>query len=350
VAISHSADHRPANLSDFSRYRGESVNHWQPTADLALLRQRAEITQNLRNFFQQRGFWEVETPLLSRDTVVDLHLDPLPVTLAADARHPDIGPTYYLQTSPEFAMKRLLAAGAAAIFQIGKAFRQGESGPRHNVEFTLAEWYRAGDDYNAGMQLLSDLAEQMLDRGPAKRITYRELFEDNLGIDPHRCTMSDLQGVAKSHHISIPASYTDADRDGMLELLLGELLEPNLGRDQPVILHDYPGTQSALAMIRIDAGAPVAERFELYVDGWELANGYHELLDADTLRARNWQNNQRRAADGRPALPEESQLLEAMRHGLPPSSGCALGLDRLVMLMTGATKIEQVIPFPTDRA
>lgn len=326
------------------------MTQWQPTADLALLRQRAEITQRLRGFFQQQGFWEVETPLLSRDTVVDIHLDPLPVTLAADPRRPEAGPTYYLQTSPEFAMKRLLAAGAEAIFQIGKAFRQGESGPRHNVEFTMAEWYRAGDDYAAGMQLLSDLAEQMLDRGPAQRISYRQLFWENLGIDPHRCSMSELRGVAQSHHVSIPASYTEDDRDGMLELLLGELLEPNLGRERPVILYDYPGTQAALATIRLDDGDPVAERFELYVDGWELANGYHELRDVDSLRARNGQNNQRRVADGRPPLPEESHLMEAMRHGLPPSSGCALGLDRLIMLMTGATEISQVIPFPIHRA
>ncbi|MEX1039402.1 MAG: EF-P lysine aminoacylase EpmA [Pirellulaceae bacterium] len=327
-----------------------NVTHWQPTADLALLRQRAEITHKIRGFFTERGFWEVETPLLSRDTVVDIHLDPLPVTLAADPRRPEVGPTYYLQTSPEFAMKRLLAAGADAIFQIGKAFRQGESGPRHNVEFTLTEWYRAGDDYAAGMQLLSDFAEHMLDRGPAKRITYRELFQENLGIDPHRCTMSELRKVAALHQIAVPASYTDDDCDGMLELLLGELLEGDLGREQPLILHDYPGTQAALATIRRDAGASVAERFELYVDGCELANGYHELLDTNSLAVRNGQNNQRRAADGRPKLPEDSQLLEAMRHGLPPSSGCALGLDRLVMLITGATEIQQVIPFPIQRA
>lgn len=326
------------------------MTQWQPTAELDLLRQRAEITQKLRGFFTERGFWEVETPLLSRDTVVDIHLDPLPVTLATDPRHPELGPTYYLQTSPEFAMKRLLAAGAEAIFQICKAFRQGESGPRHNVEFTLVEWYRAGHDYDAGMRLLSDLAEQMLGRGPAQRITYRELFLSKLGIDPHRCSMSDLRGVAESHHVSVPASYTDEDLDGMLELLLGELLEPDLGRERPVILYDYPVTQAALATSRIVNGVEVAERFELYVDGWELANGYHELLDPEIFLVRNRQNNLHRVADGRPALPEQSHLLEAMRHGLPPSSGCALGLDRLVMLMTGTQEIQRVIPFPINRA
>jgi lysyl-tRNA synthetase class 2 len=312
-----------------------------PTASLDMLRRRAELLKSVRQFFDSRGFLEVETPLLSHDTVVDRHLDPLPVTFFKEPREPDRGDRLWLQTSPEFGMKRLLANGATAIYQIGKAFRGGpEIGPEHNPEFTIVEWYRVGDDYLAGMQLLSDLAESILGRGPAVRLSFRDAFERFAGFDPFR-------SVAKPP-ISLEFPL-DADADLKLDHCLTTRVQPHLGRDGPTILYDYPASQAALARVR-SGNPPVAERFELYFKGIELANGYHELLDPAVLRDRNRTNNEKRAADGKYTLPEDSRLLAAMDHGLPACCGCALGLDRLLMVLTGARTIQDVLAFPIERA
>ncbi|MHC2068514.1 EF-P lysine aminoacylase EpmA [Bremerella sp. T1] len=326
-----------------------SQDSWRPTASLDHLKRRHEITQAVRQFFLSLGFWEVETPLLSRDTVIDTHLDPVPVTLSWNPAEPQHGDAFYLQTSPEFAMKRLVADGAEAIFQIAKAFRLAEVGSQHNVEFTLVEWYRVGDDLKAGMQLLSDLAEAVLKRGPAQLVSYQELFQSHLGFDPLSVTAEALRDVASAQNVNVPKSFSNDDLDGLLELLMGELIQPKLGFDSPVILYHYPASQAALA--RLDEDNPrVACRFELFVDGMELANGYDELLDAEVLVQRNRINNEARQQLGKPRLPEASQLIEAMRSGLPACSGCALGLDRLVMVALGAKSIEEVIPFPTRKA
>lgn len=317
------------------------MSDFLPTATLDMLAHRAKLLQRVREFFDSRGFLEVETPLLSHDTVVDRHLDPLSVTLFADARQPDRGQKLWLQTSPEFGMKRLLAAGATAIYQIAKAFRGGpEDGREHNPEFTIVEWYRVGDDYAAGMQLLSDLAESVLGAGSAERLAYRDAFQRQVGFDP-------LQPGAK---LPLPLGMPkDADDDLILDDYLTSLIAPYLGLDRPVILHDYPASQAALARVR-PGNPPVAERFELYFRGLELANGYHELLDPAILRQRNRANNTERFADDKYMLPEESRLLSAMDHGLPACSGCALGFDRLVMAATGAKSIQEVMAFPIDRA
>ena len=321
---------------------------FRPTADWENLRLRAGLMRSLREFFDGRGFLEVETPVLSADTVVDRHLDPFCVEV--NSRR------FWLQTSPEFAMKRLLAAGGKAIYQITRAFRRDEFGSRHNPEFTMVEWYRVGDGLKEGIALLSDLAETILGRGPARQISYQEAFEQHVGINPHTTDAGQLRAAVESHGIEPPAGLDPADRDGWLDLLLVERVEPNLCNDsskagRPVILYDYPATQAALAQIREDAaGAPVAERFELYVDGIELANGYHELTDADELRRRNTEVNRQRATDGKAALPENSRLLAAMDAGLPQSTGVALGFDRLVMAAIGAKNIAEVMTFPLDRA
>ena len=298
---------------------------FQPTATLEMLRRRAELLKQVRQFFDSRGFLEVETPVLSHDVVVDRHLDPLRVTLFSDPREPDRGETLWLQTSPEFAMKRLLAAGATAIFQVSKAFRGGEVGDLHNPEFTMVEWYRVGDDYAAGMDLLAEFADSILGRGEPARLTFAEAFRRHAGVDPH--------------------GMPDYD----IDLLLTSRVQPHLGQGRPTILYDHPATQSALARVR-PGDPPVAERFELYANGIELANGYHELLDPATLRERNRTNNAARAADGKYTLPEESRLVAAMDHGLPACSGCALGFDRLVMVAAGAKSIQEVMAFPIERA
>lgn len=330
------------------------MSDFRPSASLETLQCRGEMLKQIRRFFDDRGFLEVETPLLSHDVVVDRHLDPLAVTLFADPREPDIGPRLWLQTSPEFAMKRLLAAGATAIFQICKAFRGGgETGPRHNPEFTMVEWYRVGDDYAGGRQLLSDLAEDMLQRDPAEQLTFRDAFLRHAGIDPHAATLADLLRLATERGLIGLADAerfeSDDDRDAALDLLLTQLVEPRLGIGRPTILYDYPATQSALARVRQE-DPPIAERFELYVDGVELANGYHELLDPAVLRERNQVNNQHRLADRKQPLPAESRLLAAMENGLPPCSGVALGFDRLAMVVLGAQTIAEVVAFPIDRA
>jgi len=315
------------------------MSDFLPTASLDMLRRRAGLLKRVRQFFDDRGFLEVETPILSHDVVVDRHLDPLRVTLFVDPRQPEQGETLWLQTSPEFGMKRLVAAGATEIYQVTRAFRGGEHGTLHNPEFTMVEWYRVGDDYNAGMQLLGDLAEFALGLGPPERMTYRDAFLQHVGVDP-------MSGAP----LPVPAELRpSAERDLIIDYLHTTRVEPNLGHERPTILYDYPASQAALARVR-DDNPPVAERFELYVRGIELANGYHELLDADVLKQRSRQQNHLRSADGKYALPEESRLLAAMDHGLPSCSGCALGFDRLVMVATDAKSLQEVMAFPIDRA
>jgi len=318
-----------------------------PSASLAMLETRAVLLRRIRSFFDSRGFLEVETPLLSHDVVVDRHLDPLSVTLFDDPRQPEAGQKLWLQTSPEFGMKRLIAAGMKSIYQITRAFRGGESGDRHNPEFTMVEWYRAGDDYDAGMRLLGDLAGEILDRGAPTRLTYQEAFCRYANIDPFDTPQEGLAEAAAN--VSGQEPDYDAPKDALLDMLLVKRVEPQLGTVEPVILYDYPASQSALARVR-PGDTPVAERFELYVDGIELANGYHELLDADVLRLRSQMINTSRHLAGKPVLPETSRLLAAMDHGLPPCSGAALGFDRLVMVATGAKSLRDVVAFPIDRA
>ena len=325
---------------------------FRPAANWENLRLRSGLLRRVRDFFHQRGFLEVETPILSADVVVDRHLDPFrlaPDGGFAQPGNPSRDRRLWLQTSPEFAMKRLLAAGGEAIYQVTRAFRQDERGPLHNPEFTLVEWYRVGDGIGEGMTRLSDLAEVLLDRGPAKRTSYREAFERHVRIDPHSADAETLAAVVKRHQIEAPAGLRADDRDGWLDLLMAERVGPSLGHERPVIVYDYPAGQAALARVRPDE-PPVAERFELFCAGIELANGYHELVDADELRRRNTESNRLRRADGKEPLPEASRLLAAMEAGLPASTGVALGFDRVVMLAAGAESLDEVIAFPSERA
>lgn len=361
---------RPPSLLAVLAEDEATRDDWRPTAPWKNLRRRAEQLAKVRAFFDEHGFLEVETPILSADTVVERHLDPFSTGVPREPGRPPR--RLWLQTSPEFAMKRLLAtlgprpgaiegddageAGAQqdeppprAIYQITRVFRLGEYGPLHNPEFTMVEWYRAGDDMRAGMKLTGRLCEAMLGRGVAEPVSYREAFERYVGLDPHVADPEILIAAAREHGIAAPASLAPHDRDGWLELLLCERVRPHLGAQRPTILYDYPASQSALARIR-QGNPPVAERFELFVDGVELASGYHELLDADELRRRNREINAQRRADGKSALPEQSRLLRAMQSGLPSCTGVALGFDRLVMLAVGAERISEVTAFPFERA
>jgi lysyl-tRNA synthetase class 2 len=320
---------------------------FRPTASWENLRLRADLLRRLREFFAEHEFLEVETPILSADTVVDRHLDPFLTEMPVG---PDAAPRkLWLQTSPEFAMKRLLAAGGEAIYQVIRAFRLGEQGPLHNPEFTMVEWYRTGDGMDEGMKLTSDLCDVLLQRGPAQRVSYAEAFRRHAGVDPHTAGAEELVAAAERCGVEPPASLSREDRDGWLDLLLAERVQPHLGHERPVILYDYPAGQAMLAKVRAEQPA-VAERFELYVSGIELANGYHELLDPAELRRRSAEANTQRRADGKSTLPEQSRLLAAMQAGLPAAVGVSLGFDRLVMLAAGAKSLDEVMAFPFDRA
>jgi lysyl-tRNA synthetase class 2 len=324
------------------------VTDYAPTATWETLCRRAQWLQRLRLFFDERGFVEVETPLLSTDSVVDRHLDPIPVTLFTDPREPDLGERFFLQTSPEFGMKRLLVSGATAIYQVTRAFRGGERGRLHNPEFTMVEWYRVGDDYVAGRRLLAELAQTLLPVPAVESLTYAEAFRRYVQLDPTVASNEALVERAQQLGGPLPDLPPD-DRDAWLNWLLTQWVEPQLGREFPTILYDYPASQAALATI--DPGPPaVAQRFELYVNGIELANGYHELLDADALAERARRVNRERRIDGKYQLPETSRLEAAMRAGLPPCSGVALGFDRLLMVAWGAQSIDEVLAFPIERA
>lgn len=317
---------------------------------VAMLRRRAELYAEIRRFFDQRGFLEVDTPLLSADTVVDRHIEPIAIHAAEVGYSGYQRPELWLQTSPEFAMKRLLVIGATAIYQIAHAFRAGEAGTLHNPEFTMLEWYQVGDGYHQGMQLLSDFAEATLKSGPCDLVSYAEAFEFHAGVaDVHNATVGQLQSAARANGIEFGSDWNDPDPDSWRNLILAELVEPKLGSDNPAIVYDWPASQAALAKTRA-ADPPVAERFELFFHGCELANGYHELQDADELIRRNQENNCLRQLAQRRQLPEESRLLDAMREGLPTCSGVALGVDRLLMALTGSESIGDVMAFPIERA
>ncbi len=314
---------------------------------MKFLEQRAILLRRLRQFFDERGFLEVETPLLSSEIIPELHIEPSRVATqhTAHTQHT----TTWLQPSPESHMKRLLAAGAEAIYQITRSFRAGECGPLHHPEFTIVEWYRTGDDMSAGIGLLDALCQQLLGTPPAKRTSYTEAFEHHAGILPHISNCEELAMRTEELALTIPDGINHNDRDEWLNLLLTMCVEPKLGCDAPEILYHYPASQSALAKIRTDdSGTRVAERFELYWRGVELANGYHELTDADELRERLTSVNNTRQADNRQPLPLPEKLLAAMKTGLPDCTGVALGFDRLLMLDVGAKSIDEVVVFPAD--
>ena len=303
---------------------------------LAYLQQRSELLRNVRQFFYDRDFLEVETPLLSEEIIPELHIEPIAVN------------EKYLQSSPELHMKRLVAAKMQAVFQITRSFRSDEYGPLHNPEFTIVEWYRTGDDLQAGMQLLDELCQATLATPAAKRTSYAAAFEEYVGICPHAATAARLADRARELKLPVPDTMQRDDCDEWLNLMLALQVEPHLGRDMPEILYDYPASQAALAKIATrEDGKRVAERFEIYYRGVELANGYHELTDAAELRNRLEKVNQQREADCRPPLPMPESLLAAMEAGLPDCAGCALGFDRLAMLACGAKTIDEVMAFPS---
>ncbi len=324
---------------------------WRPSADWATLRLRAELLARVRAFFAAREVLEVETPALSAAAITDPHLTSFGTVYAGPG--PRYGQTLYLHTSPEFPMKRLLAAGSGCIYQIARVFRDGEAGRRHNPEFTLLEWYRVGFDHrrlmNEVAELVTNLLAGRLPLAEPERSSYRETFQHHLGLDPHRATVAELAACATARGVSIPPGMPVDDADPWLDLLLTHCIEPRLGQGRLTFVYDYPASQAALARLR-PGHPPVGERFELYLNGVELANGFHELGDAGEQRRRFGQENAARRALGLPLAPVDENLLAALEAGLPDCAGVALGFDRLMMLAAGKRYIQDVIAFPVDIA
>jgi len=320
-----------------------------PTASLERLRRRSELLQAIRQFFAAAGFLEVQTPSLSADTVVDRYLDPPRLaTTELQLRRSDLPPSFFLQTSPEYAMKRLLVAGMEAIYQIGPAFRAGERGPRHNPEFTMLEWYRVGDTAADAITFLQRFANTFLPGRSCRRQTYRTLFRETVGWDPLEISTAELHRYVAASDASLAASLQD-DRDSLLDWVLATQIQPRTADASPLIVTHYPLSQAALAQASGEHPG-TAERFEWFAGGLELANGYGELLDPDILQQRTAANQQQRVQQGKPPLPDGSRLLTAMRAGLPPCAGVALGIDRLLMVAEGCETIDEVLAFPIERA
>lgn len=312
---------------------------WQPTANIEALKKRAQITQQIREFFAERQVLEVDTPLMCHTSIPDPNIHSIPALYQAYGE--DGTQMYYLQTSPEFAMKRLLVAGIGSIYQICKAFRNGDYGRFHNPEFTMLEWYRIGFNMQQLMQEVDELLQLILKTKPAEMVTYQELFLQTLGVDPLNTSIENLKKIAEKHDVHMVG---ELDLDGWLQCLMSHAIEPKLGFDKPVMISHFPASQAALA--RVDENDPkVAHRFEVYVQGLELANGFYELSDAEEQRSRFQENLRQREKMQLPLLPLDEKFLTALEKGFPDCSGVALGVDRLIMLALNANAIREVLAF-----
>ncbi|MFC3283173.1 EF-P lysine aminoacylase EpmA [Litchfieldella rifensis] len=318
---------------------------WQPTASIETLRERARLLAEVRRFFAERDVLEVETPVLGHGGSTDVHLDSLSLTATTPAGRERL----WLQTSPEFHMKRLLAAGSGPIFQLARSFRDSEVGRRHNLEFTMLEWYRPGFTLVELIDETEALIRRLLpDLGPRRLHRYRELFRRHLAIDPFTAPLASLRRLAGEHG---GLDMTGALRDDCLDLLMSLAIEPDLGDDGLDVVIDYPASQAALARRHRDAedGAWVASRFEAYGRGLELANGYDELIDADEQAARFVEDNAQRRWLGKPEVDVDQRLLAALDAGMPAGCGVALGIDRLIQLALGKASVAEVMAFATPR-
>ncbi len=321
---------------------------WGPSASPEMLRHRAGVLRRIRDFFDTRGVLEVDTPVCSRHATTDPAIE----SFVTRYRGPGAGSGLdcYLQTSPEFFMKRLLCAGSGPIYQICKVFRDGEWGRRHNPEFSLLEWYRPGYDHHALMDEVAELVRSLTDDPPGvEKLTYQGIFEQALSLNPHTADSRQLRDCAIARGIAGAEQLNLNHRDAWLDLLLTHLIEPDLGRSGLTFIYDYPGSQAALARIS-DGDPPLAQRFELYWQGMELANGFFELRDAEVQRARFEADNRQRQSSGALQRPADEWLLQALEQGLPECAGVALGIDRLLMVLSGCRDIRQVLSFDFERA
>ena len=320
-----------------------SRDGWRPTAALEALRLRAQLLERARAYFAQTGALEVETPVLVRAAVTDLHLESLEVR-RSDGTH--LG---FLHTSPEYAMKRLLCAGAPDVYQVAHVFREGERGGRHNPEFTMIEWYRLGLDHRALMRdveaLLRALLEPLRPVGPTVHVTYAQAFESVLGVDALCAATGEIETALRNAGVDVPEGLS-ADRDGLLDLGMATHVTARFADDRITFVRDFPASQAALARV----AGPVAARFEAFWGGLELANGFHELGDASEQAQRFASDAAARRERRQPAREADQLFLDALAAGLPECAGVALGFDRVVMVATGARRIDDVVAFPIERA
>lgn len=332
------------NTSHVGSDRNDAPGDWRPTATLAALHQRAAMLARVREFFAERGVLEVDTPILSAAAVSDPQIESLTTRVAGWSGR------FHMSTSPEYPMKRLLAAGSGDIYQVCKVFRDAERGRWHNPEFTMIEWYRLGFDDADLMVEVEHLTAELLGPHrrlePAERLTYAEALHRHAGVDAHADCERTL-ALAASHHGIV--CHAELDRDAKLDLLMGLVVGPKLGRERPCFICDYPASQASLA--RLKPGHPaVAARFEFYVDGIELANGFHELANAGEQRARFTQDLATRRSRGQPEFPLDERLLAALNAGIPDCAGVAMGFDRLVAIALGAAHLSAAMAFAIDNA
>ncbi|MGB5581241.1 MAG: EF-P lysine aminoacylase EpmA [Woeseia sp.] len=316
-------------------------SRWHPTATLATARVRAGMLAQARRFFAIHDVLEVETPALSQAAVSDPNIESIAVTLSAATGH-----RYYLHTSPEFAMKRLLCAGWPDIYQLCKVFRDGEAGKRHQPEFTMVEWYRRNFELHAMMRHTVDfictLLDRQVDAAAAEYISYRDVFLRHVRLDPLAASVTELQKASDADDALI-RTLGDA-RDAWLDLLLSTQIAPNFKTDRLTVVHHYPASQAALAR-RCPDRPDCADRFEVFCGELELANGYFELTDAEEQQQRCERDQQHRAQNGATVRPLDQDFLAALRAGLPSCCGVAVGFDRLVMLKVQTEKLSDVQTF-----
>ncbi len=320
------------------------MKNYQPTLTLAHAKQKAEFLRQIREFFYARDVLEVTTPILSNHGNTDVFIESVQVNF----HHAGQAKTGYLHTSPEFAMKRLLATYQVPMYQLCQVFRDNEKGHKHNIEFTMLEWYRPDFDLEMLSNELQDLISILLNQEiQFHHLTYSQAFIDALGIHPLSASITTLKNTAISHGIALDMGD---DHQGWLDLLFSHLVEPTLGFGTPTLITDYPPATASLAKMSVDAdGHQVAKRFELYINGIEIANAYDELADGKALRQRFEQDNAQRTALGLPIMPIDEHLLAAC-DDLPECSGIALGVDRLFMVVSGLTDISQSIAIMTEQA
>lgn len=313
-------------------------NNWRPTAQLAALQARSEAYRTIREFFAARQVLEVETPVMAARGVTDPYIQ----AFGVDDK--------YLQTSAEYAMKRLLAAGYGSMYQISKVFRREEAGNFHNPEFTMLEWYRVGFDHLQLMDEMDALLQAVLNCEPAQRITYHDLFTKFLQINPHDVSIADLQSCAQQHGIDLTAAAAEnLTVTDWLQLLMSHIIEPQLIGPMPWIVYNFPVAQAALAKI-IPGESPVAARFEVYMQGIELANGYYELQNAVEQEKRFAADNALRREQKIHQMQPDERLVSALTVGLPECAGVALGIDRLLMLKLQVKNIAEVLTFTIENA
>lgn len=306
---------------------------WQPTASIETLRARQQLMQQVRIFFQNRNYLEVETPYLAQFGVTDIHL----ANITAYFR----GKEYALQTSPEYHMKRLLASNSGPIFQIARVFRDDEYGRWHNPEFTLLEWYQLNVDHHYLIQEIEDLFQHLGDVPNFKHLSYQRAFLEFCGFDPLSTSINEVKAIVKTHGLENVLDEEDGI-DDYLHLLMAMVVEQGLkSLNAPVVITDFPASQASLAK----TDGLIAHRFEVYWQGVELANGFHELTDAKSQRARFEQDNQLRMQKNLPLVSIDERLLAALEYGMPECSGVALGLDRLFALLLQKSSLSEVLSF-----